>query len=56
LPLNGRRNFNGVLRGVREGKIRLSVDAGEFEFDLEAIDKARLVPSYELTKSSDRLV
>jgi ribosome maturation factor RimP len=56
LPLNGRRNFTGVLRGVREGKIRLSVDAGEFEFDLEAIDKARLVPSYELTKSSDRLV
>ncbi|MCB1931681.1 ribosome maturation factor RimP [Accumulibacter sp.] len=56
LPFNGRRNFSGVLQGVHEGKLRLQVDSGEVALDLANVDKARLVPNFELKKSSDRLV
>ena len=47
LPLSGRRNFNGVLHGVQDGKVRLTIDSGELEVDLGNIDKARLVPKFD---------
>ncbi len=53
LPHGGRRNFNGVLLGMQDGKVRLRIDAGELngfkelEFDLANIDKARLVPKFD---------
>ena len=47
LPVDGRRNFNGILRGLRDGRIRLSIDTGELELDLEDIDKAMLVPKFD---------
>ncbi|MFZ4538360.1 ribosome maturation factor RimP [Propionivibrio sp.] len=47
LPMNGRRNFNGVLQGVQDGKVRLTIDTGEVELDLGNIDKARLVPKFD---------
>lgn len=47
LPLAGRRNFNGVLRGVRDGKVCLTVDTGEVELELSNVDKARLVPKFD---------
>lgn len=47
LPINGRRNFNGVLNGVLDGKVRLTVDTGEVELDLANVDKARLVPKFD---------
>jgi ribosome maturation factor RimP len=56
LPLNGRRNFSGVLQGVQDGKVRLQTDAGEMEFDLVNIDKARVVPKFDTMKSGERLV
>jgi ribosome maturation factor RimP len=46
LPVSGRRNFNGVLHGVQDGKIRLTIDTGEVELDPANIDKARLVPKF----------
>jgi ribosome maturation factor RimP len=46
LAVNGRRNFNGVLQGLRDGRIRLSIDTGELELDLGDIDKARLAPKF----------
>ncbi len=46
LPLAGRRNFNGVLRGVRDGKVCLTVDANDVELELANVDKARLVPKF----------
>lgn len=49
LPVNGRRNFNGVLRGLQDGKVCLQIDSGELkqvELDLANIDKARLVPKF----------
>lgn len=56
LPLNGQRNFSGMLQGVQDGKVRLQIESGEVDFDLVNVDKARLVPSFDLTKSSDGLV
>jgi ribosome maturation factor RimP len=47
LPVDGRRNFNGVLHDLRDGKIRLTIDTGEIELDLGNIDKARLVPKFD---------
>ncbi|MDR1163571.1 MAG: ribosome maturation factor RimP [Candidatus Accumulibacter sp.] len=54
LPLHGRRKFTGVLLGLSDGKIRLRVGAdeteqkteSEMEFDLDNVDKARLVPTF----------
>ena len=47
LPMSGRRNFNGVLLGLQDGKVRLAIDTGELELDLGNIDKARLVPKFD---------
>jgi ribosome maturation factor RimP len=55
LPANGRRNFNGVLQGLQNGKVCLQIDLTEsgldgvskLEFDLGNIDKARLVPKFD---------
>ena len=47
LPMSGRRNFNGVLQFVRDGKIGLVIDTGEVELELGNIDKARLVPKFD---------
>ena len=47
LPVNGRRNFNGVLQHARDGKIGLVIDTGDVELELSNIDKARLVPKFD---------
>ena len=47
LPVNGRRNFNGVLHGLRDGKVHLTIDTGDVELDFGNIDKARLVPKFD---------
>ncbi len=46
LPIEGRRNFSGVLKGVRDEKVLLSSGEQEFEVPLAQIDKARLVPKF----------
>lgn len=47
LPLAGRRNFNGVLRGFQDGKVCLALETGDVELALDDIDKARLVPRFD---------
>ncbi|MEZ4360127.1 MAG: ribosome maturation factor RimP [Kofleriaceae bacterium] len=42
-----RRNFRGVLRGVREGLILIEVDGVEFALPLADLDSARLVPDWD---------
>ncbi|HEY6862333.1 MAG TPA: ribosome maturation factor RimP [Burkholderiales bacterium] len=44
VPVNGRRNFVGTLRGVRNGRVELDFDGGHLDFDLADMDRARLVP------------
>lgn len=46
LPLNGQRNFKGVLAGVTDGVLHLQGSEASYEVPLEQIDKARLVPKY----------
>jgi ribosome maturation factor RimP len=44
LAVNGQRNFTGVLAGVAEGRLRLACNGAMHEFELDQVDKARLVP------------
>jgi len=46
VPVAGQRNFVGVLRDTREGKVEIEVDDGKkLSLDLANLDKARLVPA-----------
>ncbi len=46
MKLHGRRNFEGILKGVQDEGVMLEMD-GEMEcLPLEQIDKARLVPEF----------
>ena len=45
VPLEGQRNFVGVLRETRAGKVELEVDGKVISVDLSNLDKARLVPA-----------
>lgn len=44
--LDGRRRFEGVLVGVRDGKVVLDLEGGEVVLPLQMIEKARLVPEF----------
>ncbi|MGE0371443.1 MAG: ribosome maturation factor RimP [Gammaproteobacteria bacterium] len=43
-PLNGQRNFKGLLMGLRGEQVVLEVDGREIELPLRDVDRARLVP------------
>ena len=45
VPVEGQRNFVGVLRETRGGKVELEVDGRTVSIDLANLDKARLVPT-----------
>ncbi|MEW6354478.1 MAG: ribosome maturation factor RimP [Pseudomonadota bacterium] len=45
-PLNGRRNFTGVLHGVRDDCVVIEDSGAEFALPLSGIDKARLAPEW----------
>jgi ribosome maturation factor RimP len=45
VPVEGQRNFMGVLRQTRAGKVELDVDGRIVTLDLANLDKARLVPA-----------
>lgn len=47
VPVEGRRNFTGVMRAVADGKLQLEIEGGMVSVDLANIDKARLVPKIE---------
>lgn len=44
IPVDGQRNFKGLLQGVRDGQVVLDVDGREVALPLGRIEKARLVP------------
>ena len=46
VPVEGQRNFVGVLAGVQDGKVALVTLAGLRQFELDQIDRARLVPKF----------
>ncbi len=43
-PHEGRRNFRGVIQGVEDGRVMLTMDDGQRSFSLQEIERARLVP------------
>ena len=45
LPVEGQRNFVGVLRETCAGKVEIEVDGKVVSLDLTNLDKARLVPA-----------
>ena len=45
VPVEGQRNFVGVLRETRAGRVEIEVDGKTVSLDLANLDKARLVPA-----------
>lgn len=43
-PVNGRRNFTGVVRAVEGDRVEFDFDGGRLAFQLADLDRARLVP------------
>ena len=46
-PFDGRRNFQGLLRGVEEQDVVVLVDDHEYLLPIDSIDKANIVPSFD---------
>jgi ribosome maturation factor RimP len=46
LPLNGRKNFAGVLGPVHEGVLELDMEGVKVAIELSNVDKARLMPVF----------
>lgn len=46
VPLNGRKNFVGVLGELQDGVLQLDVDGSAVAIELANLDKARLVPVF----------
>jgi ribosome maturation factor RimP len=44
VPQDGQRNFAGVLKSTRAGKVELEVEGKAVSFELANLDRARLVP------------
>ncbi len=47
MPIEGRKNFLGVLKGVENGDLLIDVEGVIFNIDLNNIDKARLAPEFK---------
>lgn len=45
--LNGRRRFEGLLRGLQDETLKLETGQGVLEFPLANIERARLSPDYD---------
>jgi ribosome maturation factor RimP len=45
VPIQGRKNFVGILRGVSETQLNLEVDGAILSLELAQVEKARLVPN-----------
>lgn len=46
-PFEGRRNFQGLLRGVEEQDVVVQVDNHEFLLPVDTIDKANIIPRFD---------
>jgi ribosome maturation factor RimP len=46
VPVEGRKNFTGILRGINQDMVQIETEAGLQDFALSNIDKARLNPEF----------
>ena len=47
IPIDGRKNFLGILKGVDNGDLLIDVEGVVFKIALTNIDKARLAPDFK---------
>jgi ribosome maturation factor RimP len=47
MPIEGRKNFLGTLKGVDEGDLLIDVEGVVFKIALTNVDKARLAPEFK---------
>lgn len=45
-PLNGQKNFVGILGALADGVVQLDMDGVQVAIELSNVDKARLVPTF----------
>lgn len=46
VPVDGGKNFVGILGDCQDGKVQLDMEGGSVSIELSNIDKARLVPVF----------
>ncbi len=46
-PYEGRRNFQGLLRGVEEQDVVVQVEQHEYLLPIDSIDKANIIPRFD---------
>ncbi|HEJ1262394.1 TPA: ribosome maturation factor RimP [Pseudomonas aeruginosa] len=46
-PYEGRRNYQGILRGVEEQDVVVLVDDHEYLLPINSIDKANIIPRFD---------
>jgi len=46
-PVDGRRKFEGLLKGVDDGEVIIEIDDNLFRLPLVQVDKAHLVPAFD---------
>jgi ribosome maturation factor RimP len=46
IPLEGRKNFIGIISACSNNILDVVVDGNKIQFEIQQIDKARLVPEY----------
>lgn len=46
-PHEGRRNYQGILRGVEEQDVVVLVDDHEYLLPIDSIDKANIIPRFD---------
>lgn len=46
-PVEGRRNFSGVLSGVTDGKVQIECDGKSYQLPLDSIVRANLIPDWD---------
>lgn len=45
--VEGRRNFSGVIRAAKDGRLEIECDGRSYQLPIEGIAKANLVPDWE---------
>jgi ribosome maturation factor RimP len=46
-PVEGRRNFSGVLAGASEGRVQINCEGRSYQLPLDMIVRANLVPDWD---------
>jgi ribosome maturation factor RimP len=45
--VEGRRNFSGVIRGAKDGRVEIECDGRSYQLPVDEIAKANLIPDWE---------